>query len=135
MTALNLTQRAVACKGWRWMGGMLTVCGVRLYEGGTDYVIGYRCGPTRDGGGPIDEDGALMVPDLDDPATLGCIEHGLLPEVYGSPISLVFDGEKWGCSDVEGSRVAKLDGRSFWSDRHPRSTRFDSEAAALEAAP
>jgi len=25
----------------------------------------------------------VMIPDLDDPATLGCIEHGLLPEAWG----------------------------------------------------
>jgi hypothetical protein len=74
------------------------------------------------------------LPNLNDPATLGCIGHGLLAELPNAPISLVFDGEKWVCSDVDGLRVARLDGRSFWTDRHRRSTRFDSKADALVAA-
>ena len=69
---VELGKRAIACKRWRWMPGMLTTCRLRVVDGGADYVIGHRSGPTRDGGGWIDETPTSRLPDLTDPATIGC---------------------------------------------------------------
>jgi len=100
-TEQSLGVRAVACKGFLWMPGMLAM-----------YTWG---GTARDRFLCADDDGVHMVveskvvgegepltwlrkrpasfardclPDLDDPATLGCIEHGLLPEMYGDDCNL-----------------------------------------------
>jgi len=54
---IALAKRAVACKGWRWMPGMLTTEGMRV-------VV--RC--FSDDNEPDDD-----IPDLTDPATLGCL--------------------------------------------------------------
>lgn len=70
---IALARRAVACKGWRWMPGMLTTCDLRVVDGGDEYVVGHRSGPTRDGGGWYDGEAAGLLPDLTDPATLGCL--------------------------------------------------------------
>ena len=72
-----LARRAVACSRWRWMRGMLTVDAVRLCSSGEAMdLIGFPDGPkTR---------GFIGLPDLTDPATLGCL-LALVREVYGSP--------------------------------------------------
>jgi hypothetical protein len=70
----ELAKRAVACVPWRWMPGMLTTCGVRVIEGRYDYLIGHRQGATKDGGGWVDTGDAIgFLPDLTDPATIGCL--------------------------------------------------------------
>ena len=74
---LDLTRRAVACKGWRWMPGMATVQGERVVLmdddgtlrlaapwGGTVGVTAVRSF--------FDSSGACL-PDLDDPATGGAL--------------------------------------------------------------
>jgi hypothetical protein len=64
----ELAKRAVACKHWRWMPGMLAGCG------------GRRLRSRRSGRPPYR--GAL--PDLTDPATLGCL-LALVREAWGDP--------------------------------------------------
>ncbi len=80
---IDLGRRAVACKGWRWMPGMFTDTGLRVvavypnesqpnilaWITGTTRVLTYYLRPT------------LFVPDLADPATLGCV-LALVREVY-----------------------------------------------------
>jgi hypothetical protein len=59
---------------WEWMGGMLTKCGIRVFEGDRDYLIGERQGPTCEGGGIVDTvDVSGYRPDFKDPATVGCL--------------------------------------------------------------
>ncbi len=128
MTAADLARRAVACPRWRWMPGMLTTCDLRVVEGDAEYVIGQRSGPTKSGGGWYDGDAAGLLPDLADPATLGCL--------------LALVREAWGDLHM----VARCDDRhgkvSWWIYRWgdlPRSRECSTEAealvAALEAAP
>ena len=70
----ELGKRIVVCKHFRFMEGMLTLCGIRLVEGGVDYIIGHRSGPTSQGGGWVDTiDLEGIYPDLSDAATKGCV--------------------------------------------------------------
>ena len=67
---IALSRRAVACRGWRWMPGMLdddgcTVCsasddGYLLLASSEDSIVGWW---------PVAE----RLPDLSDAATLGCL--------------------------------------------------------------
>jgi len=66
---IELGKRAVSCKGWRWLPGML----------GRRDNIGIRYTPGR---GFSWRDG--MVPDLRDPCTLGGLLH-LVREAWGDP--------------------------------------------------
>ncbi len=69
-----LARKVVGLPNWQWEPGMLTTCGVRVFEGGDDYLIGHRSGPTHRGGGRVDTmDVGGFLPDLTDPATLGCM--------------------------------------------------------------
>ena len=110
MSLADLGRRAVACKHWRWMPGMLMSAGMttfRIRFEGDENVD--RCG----------------VPDLTDPATLGCLLH-LVRQAWGVERAVVW----WNEHD-----------QGWVADVRPRNFVFvrDSEAhalvAALEAAP
>jgi hypothetical protein len=65
----DLARRAVACKAWEWLPGMLTTDGDRIVS--TEGTIA-SAGLDIDGCvGPSGWDGR-EVPDFTDPATLGC---------------------------------------------------------------
>jgi hypothetical protein len=104
---IALARRAVACKGFRWMPGMLTTEGMRV-------VV--RC--FNDDNEPDDD-----IPDLTDPATLGC----LLALVREAWVDLHMVAH---CDDRYGKTVWWL---SRWGDL-PRSCECSTEAAALVAA-
>ncbi len=100
MNLADLGRRAVACKHWRWMPGMLMSAGMttfRIRFEGDENVD--RCG----------------VPDLSDPATLGCLLH-LVREAWGSDewsrsVVPVFNGiDAWtvGCLDMQGRKSPRL---------------------------
>jgi hypothetical protein len=61
----ELAKRAVACKRWRWMPGMLTINGTRIQRTPNVEIT-------------------AAWPDLDDPATLGCL-LALVREAWGDP--------------------------------------------------
>jgi hypothetical protein len=144
---LQLARRAVACKGWRWMPGMRTDDGFRVCRVDSDgYKFGwsdsnYAYAIARD-----------VLPDLTDPATLGCLLE-LVREAHPAP-TITFEGKTYlapcypecgsgfwymrrDCGD--GDEDLYEDG--VWSWRHEEAdpVRGDSEAevlvAALEAAP
>lgn len=106
---VELGRRAVACKGWRWMPGM-----VYLVEGPAKWRI-----QSNNHAVQIHAD---RNPDLSDPATLGCL--------------LALVREAWGHPDLHIRREA--DGWRAWTD-DPGGWTYGNEAAALvytlEAAP
>jgi len=74
----ELGQRALACKGWRWMPGMLTT---------TPAGQTWRLDECDDRGGDPGF-GREWGPDLTDPATLGCL-LALVREAYGNPRAVI----------------------------------------------
>ena len=77
---LALARRAVACKGWRWMPGMLTDEGRRVMRVWPD-DLGIKWSHLLDNRVVRDAD---ALPDLTDPATLGCL-LALVREAWGDP--------------------------------------------------
>ena len=118
MTLEELGRRAVACRHWHWLPGML-VDGIRI--DGTCHLVGGLGKPWRQ------EDFREVicdkcVPDLSDPATLGCL-LALVREAWANDTMHARpEGDRW--------RV--------WSEE-PGAFVFGTEAealvAALEAAP
>jgi hypothetical protein len=75
-----LGRRAVFCKGWKWLPGMLTMDGIRVVRVDVDpggYAIGYSTG------GYVWALNADDLPAFADPATLGCL-LALVREAHGA---------------------------------------------------
>lgn len=133
-----INERAVMCKGWRWMPGMLTMDGVRIYAIDGNIFDGFD-----DDSEYLDHPvSALEWPDFTDAATLGCL-LALVREAWGDPSLYVRLSDTTRQSD--GVRAWEVLG---WLDpsRSPdgrggswRGWGYASEAealvAALEAAP
>lgn len=94
MCNLDLARRAVACRGWRWLPGMLTSGGLRVTDTHRDglpcawtFADGEHFAKTFNNCG-IDEyrEGFwnLQLPDFRDPATRGCLLQ-LVREAWGEP--------------------------------------------------
>jgi len=131
---IALAKRAVACKGWRWMPGMLTTCDLRVVDGGDDYAIGHRSGPTKDGGGWYDGEAAGLLPDLTDPATMGCV-LALVREAWSAPRALVrlsANGKSFHVFDVDRVTMGGNWAAFLCGDRGLQ-TEADALVAALEA--
>lgn len=121
----EVANRAVACKGWRWMPGMLTVGGARVghTSGGSGYVHTWE----EDPGCVVETSGYLTaadLPDLTDAATVGCL-LALVREVWGDNTH----AERWFVGP----------GWSVWleAENNERTGATEAEAlvAALESAP
>ena len=132
----ELAQRAVACRHWRWMPGMLAIdfCNE---EHPARVIDAHRSVAYEDNDGAIHEGDVSRsdVPDLTDPATLGCL-LALVREVAQEP------GLHVRCMlpyapDMSGKTpppwVLHSGRGQRWSDRYD--TEAEALVAALEAAP
>lgn len=128
---IALARRTVACKAWRWMVGMLTHDGYRMLW----------CSETeREWAGPHFTEAGMAwryarihgephLPDLTDPATLGCL-LALVREAWGDDEAYAIpwhdeDGGWTVCVHEEDRSVSVSEG----------DTETEALVAALEAAP
>ena len=124
MNLQDLGRRAVACKHWRWMPGMLLLPHVDGCECCED-----RNFPRRAARLPAVFTTDIDVPDLSDPATLGCLV-ALVEEAWKCPIDMSFAGACRFDVDAE-ERVYPQDHTVSFAAK----TRVKALVAALEAAP
>lgn len=116
-----LAQRAVACPGWRWMAG----AAADMPDGNRARLLmdgKWWCPPLSNHEAFVAEEETL--PDLTDPATLGCL-LALVREVWGRPLICTFAG-----GDGQWAMHGMATG---WEPWHP--TEAEALVAALEAAP
>jgi hypothetical protein len=109
---IALAQRAVACKGWRWMPGMRVLGGDRITE--RTLAIDHGC-----------------LPDLTDAATMGCL-LALAREAWGDECACVLPID-YGPAGVRWVARLTAGGRSLTERYWP--TEAEALVAALEAAP
>ena len=122
---IKLCRRAVACKGWRWRCGMFAALdGIDGdYRARVCLVEGNKFWSDATS---LPYDSTSYVPDLTDPATLGCL-LALVREVWSDPyLCAVGDSDTGWRVDAVTAQVQDLHGY-----------RIEAEAlvAALEAAP
>ena len=94
---IALASRAVACRAWRWIPGMLTTDGFRICRVDADgykfgYLTKYSYAYTVDGD---------VLPDLEDHATLGCL-LALVREALDTPqahVLYIAGLHRWECAD------------------------------------
>ena len=116
-----LSRRAVACRGWRSMPGMLYADGAWRFRVGEGWHA------------PA---GVELLPVLDDPATLGCL-LALVREAWAAPRALVrlsANGKSFHVFDVD--RVTTGGNwAAFLCGDHRIQTEAEALVAALESAP
>ena len=112
---IALARRAMACKGWKWLPGMLCIWpnGNEFRVAQVNGIDGYHDLPNYPAGGWGDEypDRTTGIPDLTDPATLGCV-LALVREAWGNPHASVWydspiwhHGARWAWHALDQSRV------------------------------
>ena len=125
----ELARRAVACKRWRWMPGMLSAKGLRVHRRDDDgYVVGYYANHEY-----IAECVPGTLPDLSDPATLGCL-LALVREAWGDEASVSLNiSSFWavgGAKIQKGKSAGHTINLGIW-----KLTEAEALVAALEVAP
>jgi len=125
----QLARRAIACKRWRWMPGMLSEKGLRVVRRDYDgYVIGYYADRYY-----VSECVPGTLPDLSDPATLGCL-LALVREAWGNEASVSLNiSSFWavgGAKIQKGKSAGHTINLGIW-----KLTELEALVAALEVAP
>lgn len=131
MMSMELAKRAVACKGWRWMPGMRDM-------GGNVYLGQYANHHDRHGWCRFDRGQWIWgvddfgLPDITDPATLGCLLH-LVREAWDDECASVWIDYRTGMAQW----MARGCHHGVWRPSDADGYYGDAEAlvAALEAAP
>ena len=118
----KLAKRAVACKHWRWMPGMLNGRDGSRHMGGLQWAWQ---DPYRHHALGIEIDD---WPDLSDDGTLGCL-RALVREAWGKPVAVWWPKNTETCC-VGVGRMPIASGRCW-----QRRTEAEALLAALEAAP
>ena len=116
-----LARRAVGCRHWRWMPGMLTTYATRVHST-------TRAGlPEASRGGLIEAD---PLPALDDPATLGCL-LALVREAHNAPSAFLM-----GSATGQWTMQHFVEPDGYWKGIcNWHSTEAAALVAALEGAP
>ena len=132
---VELGRRVVACKGWQWMPGMRTINGRRLaVVFGLSRTASVLC-DLRDDANSDTEELQGELPDLADPATLGCL-LALVRESEGCAVitSPDYDEDETGCQglNVTGWRAIET---VRWMPVGEGATEAEALVAALEGAP
>ena len=132
MNLEDLGRRAVACKHFYWVQGMLSSSGRRVGV----WIPGTVCGASEE---------EPVWPDLDDPATLGCLLHLVReawPDEWHEFMVPIFDGfSHWrvGCLQLErlpgAPRVIVPVNQETMKPLVWAYTEAEALVAALEAAP
>ena len=93
---MDLAKRAVACKGWRWMAGMrASGWDTSEYDStGHDYETSARRSDGEAEWPPHGDWFVPGIPDLTDPATLGCM-LALVRDAWAAPYAYVEPGNYW----------------------------------------
>lgn len=139
MSDHDLARRAVASPHWRWMPGMLSRCNTDTRRAVYRWLVGldtrhygFVCIVQDKHGRPCRnvatlQPGPDVLPDLDDPATLGCL-LALVRDAWKLPAAVWYPKNGGCCVGV--GRMPMASGR-IWT----RANLAEALVAALEVAP
>jgi len=142
----ELGRRAVACKHWRWMPGMLASNGeedVRIFYTSANHLHLIEFEDDEFEMVRIPKN-TCLIPDLSDPATLGCLlalVREAWPHEWHQFMVPIFDGiSHWymGCLMPGTSRIVmptRVMKNGLLDALPPKPTEVEALVAALEAAP